>query len=241
MLLVRWGKRFKHGRGGVRPNLNKALESFLKGASRGSAPAMVDAGLIYWEMGWKEESIAMYKKAAELGDPAGICNLGISHLHAEPPMLKEAVKCFYQAASGGNVRAQYNLALCLHQGRGVDRNLPEAAKWYLRAAEGGNVRAMYNTHLCYSSGEGLRSSHLQARKWLKRAADCGHSRAQYEYGLKLFLTGEKFTALVYLELATRAGETAATHVKNVLLQQMSPNSRNHAILSADQWKPSRSR
>lgn len=41
-------------------------------------------------------------------------------------MLKEAVKCFYQAASGGNVRAQYNLALCLHQGRGVERNLPEA-------------------------------------------------------------------------------------------------------------------
>lgn len=83
-MLVRWGKRFKHGRGGIRPNLNKALESFLKGAARGSAPAMVDAGLIYWEMGWKEDSIAMYKKAAELGDPAGICNLGISHFHGIP-------------------------------------------------------------------------------------------------------------------------------------------------------------
>lgn len=81
MLLLKWGKRFKHGHGGVRPNIQKALDSFLKGAARGSTLAMVDAGLIYWEMGKKEESIALYRKAAELGDPTAQCNLGISYLH----------------------------------------------------------------------------------------------------------------------------------------------------------------
>lgn len=80
MVFLRWGKRFKHGRGGVKPNLKKALESFLKGAARGSALAMVDAGLVYWEMGEKGKGIALYRKAAELGDPAGLCNLGISYL-----------------------------------------------------------------------------------------------------------------------------------------------------------------
>lgn len=79
MIFLRWGKRFKHGQG-VRRNLVKALDSFLKGASRGSTLAMVDAGLVCWEMGRKEKAIALYCKAAELGDPAGQCNLGISYL-----------------------------------------------------------------------------------------------------------------------------------------------------------------
>ena len=81
MLFLRWGKRFKHGRAGVRPNSDKALNSFLKAAARGSTLAMVDAGLLYWEMGNKGEAIALYQKAADLGDPAGKCNLGISFLH----------------------------------------------------------------------------------------------------------------------------------------------------------------
>ncbi|KAK9276438.1 hypothetical protein L1049_005971 [Liquidambar formosana] len=236
MLFLRWGKRFKHGRGGVRPNLRKALDSFLKGAACGSTLAMVDAGLIYWEMGKKEEGIAWYRKAAALGDPAGQCNLGISYLQAEPPNMKEAVKWLYQASCAGHVRAQYQLALCLHHGRGVDCNLPEAARWYLKAAEGGYVRAMYNISLCYSFGEGLVHSHRQARKWMKRAADHGHSKAQFEHGLGLFSEGEMMKAVVYLELATRAGETAASHVKNVILQQLSATSRDRVMILADSWR-----
>ncbi|KAG4148935.1 hypothetical protein ERO13_D05G314200v2 [Gossypium hirsutum] len=177
MMLLRYGKRFKHGRGGVRRNLDKALDSFLKGAARGSTLAMVDAGLIYWERGLKEEAIALYQKAAALGDPAGQCNLGISYLHAQPQNHKEAVKWLHQASIGGYTRAQYQLALCLHQGLGVHRNLYEAAKWYLKAAEGGYVRAMYNASLCYSSVVGLSQSRRQARKWMRRAADRGHSKA----------------------------------------------------------------
>ncbi|KAH9773070.1 F-box protein [Citrus sinensis] len=229
MVLVRWGKRFKHGRG-VRKNLDKALDSFLKGAARGSTLAMVDAGLMYWEMDKKEAAISLYRQAAVLGDPAGQFNLGISYLQ------EEAVKWLYQASIAGHVRAQYQLALCLHRGRGVDFNLQEAARWYLRAAEGGYVRAMYNTSLCYSFGEGLPLSHRQARKWMKRAADCGHGKAQLEHGLGLFTEGEMMKAVVYLELATRAGETAADHVKNVILQQLSATSRDRAMLVVDSWR-----
>ncbi|KAL2559841.1 F-box protein [Forsythia ovata] len=236
MLFLKWGKRFKHGRGGVKPNLSKALDSFLKGAARGSTMAMVDAGLIYWEMGKKEEGIEWYRKAAELGNPAGQCNLGISYLQADPPNAKEAIAWLYQASVAGHVRAQYQLALCLHQGRGLDQNLQEAARWYLRAAEGGYVRAMYNTSLCYSFGEGLVQSHRLARKWMKKAADRGHSKAQFEHGLGLFSEGEMMKAVVYLELAMRAGETAAAHVKNVIVQQLSATSRDRAIHLADNWR-----
>ncbi|KAI3467571.1 hypothetical protein Pfo_024234 [Paulownia fortunei] len=236
MVFLKWGKSFKHGRGGVKANLSKALDSFLKGAARGSTLAMVDAGLIYWEMGQKEEAIVWYMRAAELGDPAGQCNLAISFLQADPPNTKEAIEWLYKASIAGHVRAQYQLALCLHQGRGVEQSLQEAARWYLRAAEGGYVRAMYNTSLCYSLGEGLWQSHALARKWMKRAADRGHSKAQFEHGLALFSEGDMMKAVVYLELATRAGETAATHVKNVIFQQLSATSRDRAMLLADNWR-----
>ncbi|CAN0929443.1 F-box protein At1g70590 [Linum grandiflorum] len=236
MVFLRWGKRFKHGRGGVKPNVNKALDSFLKGANRGSSLAMVDAGLVYWEIGEKEKAIGLYRKAAELGDPAGQCNLGIYHLQAKPPNETEAVKWLFRASIGGHVRAQYQLGLCMHQGRGVECSLQEAAKWYLRAAKGGYVRAMYNVALCFSVGDGLTHNHQQARKWMKRAADRGHSKAQFEHGLGLFSEGEMLKAVVYLELATRAGETAASHVKNVILQQLSAHSRDRAMLLADSWR-----
>lgn len=87
MLFLRWGKRFKHGRAGLCPNLHKALDSFLKGAARGSTLAMVDAGLVYWEMGNKGKGIELYRKAAELGDPAGQLNLGISYLQGNPSRM----------------------------------------------------------------------------------------------------------------------------------------------------------
>ncbi|KAL5569487.1 hypothetical protein UlMin_026062 [Ulmus minor] len=141
--------RFKHGKGGARPNLDKALDSFLKGVARGSTLAMVDAGLVYWETGKKGKAVALYKRATVLGNLVGQFNLGISY-------LQEAVKWFYQSANASYARAQYQLRLCLLHGHGVDKNKYEAARWYLKAAEGGYLRAMYIIYLYYSFGEGFR-------------------------------------------------------------------------------------
>lgn len=80
VFLHRRGKKLKHGRDGVPTDIGKALECFLKGVVRGSTVAMVDAGLIYWEMGKREKAISLYQRAADLGDLSGQCNLGISYL-----------------------------------------------------------------------------------------------------------------------------------------------------------------
>lgn len=47
-------------------------------------------------------------------------------------------------------------------------------------------------------------------------------------------------AVVYLELATRAGESEAAHVKHAILQQLSATSRYRAMHLANNWlaKPS---
>lgn len=43
-------------------------------------------------------------------------------------------------------------------------------------------------------------------------------------------------ALVYLELATRAGEKGAAHVKNVVVHRLSASSRDHAMHLANSWR-----
>ncbi|GJU15548.1 phosphoenolpyruvate carboxylase [Tanacetum coccineum] len=53
-------------------NVQNALDSFLKGAALGSTLAMVDAGLVYWEIRKKDEGVRMYKRDAKLGDPSGL-------------------------------------------------------------------------------------------------------------------------------------------------------------------------
>lgn len=78
--MLMWGKRFKHGKRGVCRNTEKALDMFTKAAARGSALAMVDAGLIYWERGEKIKALDFYLMAAHLGNPSAQCNLGISYL-----------------------------------------------------------------------------------------------------------------------------------------------------------------
>ncbi|XP_002987821.2 F-box protein At1g70590 [Selaginella moellendorffii] len=232
---VKWGKMYKHGRGGVPQDTGMALDSFLKGAARGCAAAMIDAGLLLWEQGRREEGIQWYRKAAELGDAAGQCNLGLALLQ-EPVDASEAVKWFQRASDAGHVRAQYSLALCLQQGRGVEPNPGKAARWYLRAAEGGSSRAMYNTALCFLSGEGFARNYHHARHWMRRAALAGHRKAQFEHGLTLFAEGDGGLALAFLELATRAGETAAIHIRDALVQQLPAQERANAIACADKWK-----
>ena len=52
----------------------------------------------------------------------------------------------------------------------------------------------------------------------------------------LLQEGELSKAVVYLELASRAGETGASHVKDVIVQQLSTASRDRAMRLAENWR-----
>lgn len=56
MLPLRWGKQFKHNATGVIPNTEKA-------AVRGSALAIVDVGLMYWERRQKQRDLDFFLKS----------------------------------------------------------------------------------------------------------------------------------------------------------------------------------
>lgn len=52
-------------------------------------------------------------------------------------------KWYLKAASGGYVRAMYNVALCYSVGEGLSVNRQQARKWMKRAADRGHSKAQF--------------------------------------------------------------------------------------------------
>ena len=55
--------------------------------------------------------------------------------------------------------------------------------------------------------------------------------------LSYMQAGDKVKSLTYLELATRRGETAAAHMRDVILESLSAANTQLALSDADKWKP----
>ena len=58
-----------------------------------------------------------------------------------------------KAAEKGDVKAQYNLGVLYHTGKGVDKDYAQAALWYRKAAEQGNGKAQFYLGNLYQSGK----------------------------------------------------------------------------------------
>ncbi len=93
-----------------------------------------------------------------------------------------AVKWFRQAAEQGMAKAQYNLALCYYNGKGIEKDYVKATEWYSKAAEQGYAEAQHNLGACYYNGKGVENDSVKAAEWYLKAAEQGHANAQYELG-----------------------------------------------------------
>ncbi len=89
------------------------------------------------------------------------------------------------AATDGDPRAQFEIALRYTEGKGVTADLAKAAKWYRRAAEGGLAPAQYRLGSFYEKGRGLPRDLSQARDWYQRAANQGNIKAMHNLAVLL--------------------------------------------------------
>ena len=82
--------------------------------------------------------------AAEQGDAAAQCNLGVMYDKGEGVKQDdyEAVKWYRKAAEQGLVEAQFNLGNMYADGRGVKQDVYEAVKWFRKAAKQGDADAI---------------------------------------------------------------------------------------------------
>ena len=94
----------------------------------------------------------------------------------------EAVKWYRKAAEQDFVAAQYFLASCYANGKGIPQNYTEAVKWYCKAAEQGYTEAQYQLALCHNLGLGVKQDYTEAIKWYRKAAEQGFAAAQNMLG-----------------------------------------------------------
>jgi len=84
----------------------------------------------------------------------------------------------YTAALRGDIQAQYQSAVMLENGAGVDKNEASAAKLYEKAAIAGHKDAQFNLGLMYASGRGVEQNIQFAMMWLASAAAQGDNEAR---------------------------------------------------------------
>lgn len=83
----------------------------------------------------------------------------------------------------GDVDAQLELADCLFDGDGIEKNEDKAIELYKAAAEKGNSVAQFELAGIYEEGEHINGRDLeQALFWYRESAKAGYAPAQYALG-----------------------------------------------------------
>ncbi|MBY0563380.1 MAG: hypothetical protein K2P58_04255 [Hyphomonadaceae bacterium] len=124
-----------------------------------------------------------------------------------------------QAAQGGDLIAQYELALQqLASGRAT-----EGAAMLRRAADRGFPMAQYRLAKLYERGEGVQPDLVAARQWTERAAAAGNRRAMHDLGV-YFARGEgapldEAAAFRWFRQAAELGVADSQYNLGVLYQQ----------------------
>jgi tRNA A-37 threonylcarbamoyl transferase component Bud32 len=122
-----------------------------------------------------EKALELFRKAAALGEPRAMMELGEIQLEDNPA---EAATWFVRAADAGDSGGMLNLGAMYFLGNGVTEDYARAAYWYRKAADAGNVDAMYNLGRMYENGQvaGVKDP-MHARELYIKAAALGNSEA----------------------------------------------------------------
>ena len=114
--------------------------------------------------------ILMYRRAAELGDPEGMYNLGESYNDGREGLTKDeeqAIVWFQNAAEAGHGKAIKALGHIYE-----DKDEAMAVEWYRKGVELGHSCCMTNLGVAYSDGEyGLAKDEVKAVEWYRRSAE----------------------------------------------------------------------
>ena len=104
----------------------------------------------------------------------------------------QAANWFLRAAESGDALGQFNYAVALTKGIGVEIDLAQAVQWYRRAAESGHYPSQARLGYCYAKGLGVANDPIEAFVWLSLASRHGVGLAMTELeGLVKSMTGDQ--------------------------------------------------
>jgi hypothetical protein len=127
----------------------------------------------------------------------------------------KAAEYFRQGAALGQREAAQALAMMLHTGDGIPRDLPQAIQYYELAIKSGYLDSMNNLAEIYRQGEdGIPRNIDRAVSLLRSAAQMGHTFAMVNLGNYYennpAADKPEFLPLAYYLLASKYGESEAT-------------------------------
>ena len=160
--------------------------------------------------------ILMYRRAAELGDPEGMYNLGDIYEYGKGEVTKdeeEAIVWYRKAVEAGHGKSAKALGRIYYE----DKDESIAIEWYRKGAELGDSCCMNNLGYAYEYGEGgLTKDGAKAIEWYRRSIEfdttCGCGMfslgISYEEG-KNGLRRDEERAVELYRKAAEAGNTKA--------------------------------
>ena len=83
-----------------------------------------------------------------------------------------AVGHFTAAAEQGDAEAQYMLAMCCGEGKGMEQDAAKSLEWALKSAEQGFSKAQFVAGMCYmGGGEGIPKDTEKGEMWIGKSLD----------------------------------------------------------------------
>lgn len=161
------------------PTPTSSLRFLEERGERGDPAALVALAQRRYLDGEFVEAASLYQRAAGLGSPGAMYNLGVM-LEAGrgvPRDERKARDWYAKAGEAGEVKAMVLLGDMFARGRGGARDLTEAVAWFERGARGGDPLAMSNLAYMLESGTGTPRDQARAVEWYREAAKAGDAEA----------------------------------------------------------------
>lgn len=102
--------------------------------------------------------------------------------------LEEALPILKQSAELGNPEAQYNYAIFLQEGIGIEKNEQEAIKWYSKSSDNGFNDAHYAMMMAYGNGQGIEQNSEKAFEYALKCANNNDATCMWNV-VNCYLTG----------------------------------------------------
>jgi TPR repeat protein len=160
----------------------ESMKWFEAAAGKGSAPAMIEAGLLYSnrrQPGDDRKALEYFLQAASVGDRVGKYLAGECYYFGKGVQadITKAVEFLQEAAALGEPRAMDLLGTYYRRLRQFER----ARKYYEDAAAAGYALSQSNLGVLYMNGEGVQRSPEVAANLFRQGAEKGDPSGMFFY------------------------------------------------------------
>lgn len=161
---------------------NRRKKTVEKSPRIPQASAVCLQGHEAYDNGDYEAAFALYKKAADEGDPIAINALGVCYIQGKgiEKDVAKSIELYQKAAELNSLSALFNLARLYMNGQHVERDEKKAVYFYSKAAEQGYQKAQFGLAECCKNGIGMEKDIKKALYWYEKAAEQGNVQAQKE-------------------------------------------------------------